>query len=225
MKKISLLSLIFMLSFYNYSSTVGPRFVFQEDIPTLSLNYAIGLLAIKSCDSQNHLEIKTNAVIDGIYNGYLATRSFRDILENFKATLAPNSPAIDKTVNTILGLFNANLLVDHIKFCYQNLKFFNKSKQRAHFNKMIKLNMATEKIKQLVWLTFNTAFPYLCFATKKMYRDKVDFKDALYEDDSITSSLVILAASQLAHASENKRRHTLGKAVKKESLRRIKQSS
>jgi len=225
MKKIAFLSLM-ILSFYNYSSGMASsskKFVFQNDLPKITIHYFIGLLGIKACDSTNSIEIKTNAGVNGAYSVYLTCKDVCNIIDNYKNP--ENDSSLGQARNTIMGLFNVQLLVDHVKFCYQNLRVFSKSEKIAKFNKMIKLNMTNEKIKQLVWLTFNTAFPYLCFAAKRMHYDKQDIKNAFYKDDSIASSVVIPVASLFANLSENQRQHTLYKKVKKETSRRLKKQS
>lgn len=227
MKKNLIFSLIFILNVHNYcianDNNNNKKFIFQDDNMLIrGLNYVISLHDIKVCDSKSHSEIKANSIANGLYCGYLAIEDITKINENLKKAQQPDD-SFGQIGHVILGLFNIKLFVDHIKFCYQNVQTFRKSKKIAHFNKKIKLNMSTVKLKQLIWLTVNTMFPYLTFAAKRMYYDNIDLKNAFYKDNSIDSAAFIYTAYLLANLSENARRGALYKAVKKETLRRLKQ--
>jgi len=224
MKKISLLSLIFILSFNNYSfgmAANSKQFVFQKNLPMIALQYAIGLLGIKSSDSQNSLEIKANALARGAYSGYLG---FNNALE-IKRIISTRSTTEDKATDAVMGILNVPLLLGNIKFCYQSSRVFRKADKIAKFNKVIKLSLFNEKIRQFIWLTFNVALPYGCFAATKMYYDKTELKNAFYDDQSLRSSVALIASSYLANFSENRRLSVLHKTIKKETLNRIRKQS
>lgn len=230
MKKHLLLSLIFTLCFYNFTIPNPQKFIFKDNLPLDVLHYAFELFGIKACDSHNHVEIKANAMVNGGLSGYLAFSNIQDIIkciDNYK-----RSDLTGKTISTIAGLMNLRSLIYRAQFCGQYFKLFQESKKIAKFNKKIKLNLITEKIKQTIWLTFNIALPYLCYAAKRMYYDKINLRDAFYKHDNINDLFYLLfnkdsalfIGQELANMSENKRKYTLYKKLKKEMKHGIKQS-
>lgn len=230
MKKIPLLSLICALSFYNYNFTFG-ELVFKKYLINDAINYAIGLLGIKSCDSYKAIDIKTDAAVKGIYSGYMSYRDIQDLITDY--TNAQNAPKAYKPVYMLFGCFNAYSLTDHLKFCWHNLKLFQKANKIAKFNKSIELNLTREKIKQVIWLTFNIMLPYMCYAAKRKFHDNISLKNLLYTDAytledtcalNTESGLVIYGGRIAAGRLENMRCYSLYKKLKKESQRRLKQS-
>lgn len=236
MKKLYLLNLIFTLCFYNF--VTAERYIFQDNLLLNGLRYAINLFGIKACDSRNPNEIKANAAINGLQSAYLGFKNVKDIIDYYNN--AKNAGQSEKALNAILALWSVQLLVGNVKFSHLGLKVFYKARKIAKFNKKIKLSMTNEKIKQVIWLTFNTVLPYLCYAVTRIYYDKIELKSAFYKEVTKTnedaseinglstlfpaSDIALSLGRLISDTSEMTRKKILYKKVKREIQRRLKQN-